>query len=85
MRNSATSRWTKTHVPGDKRVEFLGNLIFAVEGGLLRSRLVWSMGEVLRESAEYQCQGSFCPDAREIIALMRADLPLLNEVRANVR
>jgi hypothetical protein len=83
-RNSAMSRWTKKHVPGDKRVEFLGNLIFAVEGGLLRSRLVWSMGELLRQCAEFECQGSWCPDAREITALMRADLPLLNEVRAEV-
>lgn len=31
-RDSATCRWTKKHVPGDRRVEFLGNLIFAVEG-----------------------------------------------------
>jgi hypothetical protein len=84
-RDSATSRWTKKHVPGDKRVEFLGNIIFAVEGGLLRSRLVWSMGELLRQCAEFECQGSWCPDAREIIALMRADLPLLNKVRADVR
>ncbi len=83
--SSATGRWVRRHVPADKRVEFVGNFIFAVEGGLLKSRLVWSMGEILRESAEYECQGSFCPDAREIIALMRADLPLLNEVRANVR
>ena len=69
----------------DKRVEFLGNIIFAVEGGLLRSRFVWSMGELLRQCAEFECQGSFCPDARQIIALMRADLPLLNEVRDHAR
>jgi hypothetical protein len=84
-RESATSRWTKTHVPGDKRVDFLGNIIFAVEGGLLKSRLAWSLAEVLRESAEHESQGPWCPDAREIIALMRADLPLLNEVRAHAR
>jgi hypothetical protein len=82
---SATSRWTKKHVPADKRVDFVGNLIFAAEGGLLKSRLDWSLAEVLRESAEFNCQGYFCPDAREIIALMRADLPLLNEVRAHAR
>jgi len=82
-RDSASSRWTK-HVPGDKRVEFLGNIIFAVEGGLLKSRLDWSMGELLRQCAEFECQGPWCPDAREIVALMRADLPLLNEVRAHV-
>ncbi len=84
-RDSATCRWTKKHVPGDRRVEFLGGVVFAVEGGLLRSRLAWSMAEVLREAAEFECQGSWCPDAREPIALMRADLPLLNEVRAHVR
>jgi hypothetical protein len=56
-RDSATSRWTKKHVPGDKRVEFLGNLIFAVEGGPLKSRLVWSMGELLRQCAKAVRQG----------------------------
>jgi hypothetical protein len=84
-RDSVTSRWTKKHVPEDKRVEFLGNLIFAVEGGLLKARLVWSMGELLRECAEFECQGSWCPDAREIIALVRRDLSLLNDVRDNAR
>ena len=84
-RDSATSRWTKKHVPGDRLVEFLGSIIFAVEGGLLKSGLVWSMGELLRQCAEFECQGPWCPDAREIIALMRADLPLLNEVRDHVR
>jgi hypothetical protein len=82
--DSPTSRWTKKHVPGGKRVEFLGNIIFAVEGGLLKSRLDWSMGELLRQCAGFECQGSWCPDAREIIALMRADLHLLNDVRAAV-
>ncbi len=84
-RDSATCRWMKQHVPGDKRVEFLGNIIFAIEGGLLKSRLVWSLGELLRQCAELECQGPWCPDAREIIALVRDDLPLLNEVRAHVR
>ncbi len=84
-RESATSRWMKNHVPGDKRVELLGNLIFALEGGLLRSRLDWSMGAIIRDAAEIQSQGPWCPDTREIIALMRADLPHLNEVRAHDR
>ena len=84
-RDSATSCWTKKHVPGDKRVEFLGNIVFAVEGGLLKPRLIWSMGELLRQCAEFECQGPWCPDAGEPIALMRADLPVLNEVRAHAR
>lgn len=74
----------KKRVPGDTSVEFLGNLISAVEGGLLKSRLAWSMGVLLRQCAEFNCQGPWCPDAREIVALMRTDLPLLNEVRAAV-
>ena len=84
-RDSATRRWMRKHVPGDKRVAFLGDLVFAVEGGLLRTRLNWSLAEVLRDCAEQKCQGPWCPDATEIIALVRADLPLLNEVRAHVR
>ena len=81
----ATGRWVRKYIPTDQRVNFVGNLAFAVEGGLLKSRLAWSMGEPLRECAEFECQGSWYPDAREIIALMRADLPLLNKVRAHVR
>jgi hypothetical protein len=82
--DNTTSRWAKKHVPGDKRISFLGDVIFAAESGILRSRLTWSLGELLRECAEFECQGPWCPDAREIIALMRADLPLLDEVRAAV-
>jgi hypothetical protein len=80
--DSATSRWTKKHVPRDKRVGFLGNLIFAVEGGLLKSRVASSMGVLLRQCAEFECQG--CLDAHEPLALMRADVPILNEIRAAV-
>lgn len=83
-RDSATSRWTRKHVPKDKRVNFLGNIIFAAEGAALKSRLTWSLAEVLRESAEHECQGAGCPDAREIIALMRRDLSVLNDIRAEV-
>jgi hypothetical protein len=84
-RDNRSCLWVRKFVPRDKRLDFLANIIFAAEGGLLRPRLTWSLAEALREAAEFECQGSWCPDAREIIALMRADLPLLNEVRAHVR
>jgi hypothetical protein len=82
--SSATGQWVRKYVPTDHRVDFVGNLAFAIEGGLLRSRLDWSMGAIIRDVAEIQSQGPWCPDAREILGLMRRDLPLLNEVRAEV-
>jgi hypothetical protein len=83
-RDARSCRWIRKHVPGDRRIGFLGDVIFAAEGGILRSRLTWSLAEVLREAAEFECQGSWCPDAREIVAILRGDIPLLNDVRAEV-
>lgn len=82
--NNATARWIAAHIPPSKRVDFLGYILFAVEGGLLKSRLAWPTGVRLRTWAERESQGPWCPDATEILELMRADLPLLNEVRAHV-
>jgi hypothetical protein len=83
--NNATARWVNAHVPAPNRVDFLGHILFAIEGGLLKSRLDWPTGVRLRTWAERESQGPWCPDATEIIELMRAELPLLNEVRAHVR
>lgn len=84
-RECASTRWMKDRIPRPRRIEFLGNVLFAVEGGLLRSRCDRPTAARLRHWAEIESQGPGCPDATEIIELIRADLPLLNEVRAHVR
>ena len=39
-------------------------------------------GGELRRQVDYECAGSDCPDAAEILALAHADIPHLNEVCA---
>jgi len=77
-------RWVRAHVRQAQQVDFLGYVLFSVESGLLAKRLRWPLADELRRLAEIESQGPSCPDATEIVALLRDDLPLLNEVRAHV-
>ena len=81
----ATARWVRQHIPPPQRVTFIGGVLFRVESGLVRGRMEWPLAAELRRMADIQCHGPLCPDATEILALLRADIPLLNEVRAHVR
>jgi hypothetical protein len=80
---SETARWVREHIPMEKRVKFLGSVVFRIESGLVRSRLRWPTGNSLRELVDQGCGGRL-GHASEILELMRRDLPELNEVRANV-
>jgi hypothetical protein len=80
---SETARWVGAHIPTEKRVKFLGSVVFRIESGLVRSRLRWSTGDSLRELVDQGCGGRL-GFASEILELMRRDLPELNEVRADV-
>jgi hypothetical protein len=82
--SSEAARWVHTHIPPSQRVSFLGGVAFRVEGGLVRKRLRWGTGDKLRHLVDVECHGSRCPDASEILQLMRVDVPLLNEARAHV-
>jgi hypothetical protein len=73
--SSATACWVRSHVPPPKRIDFLGSLVFRVEGGLCRSRLRWRAGDRLR-LADLGSHGS------GILEILRDDLPVLNEARA---
>ncbi|MHC2795516.1 hypothetical protein ACVINZ_004528 [Mesorhizobium jarvisii] len=83
-RDCNTARWVRRHVPPAQRIKFLGDILFAVEGGLLRNHYRWPLADELRRSWAIECQGPHCTDATEIIALLRADIPLLNEERGHV-
>jgi hypothetical protein len=82
--NSDTARWVRAHIPPRERVNFLGGIVFRVEGGALKSRLRWKMADELRRLDDFECNGPHCPDATEILQLMRADIPTLNEVRLHL-
>jgi hypothetical protein len=63
---------------------FLGHIIFRVEGGLVTNRMRWPLAEELRRQVDVECSGPGCPDAMEILELIRDDIPRLNEARAAV-
>ncbi|MFA6264886.1 MAG: hypothetical protein WC670_04110 [Pseudolabrys sp.] len=81
---SATAIWIRTHMPPAQRLRFLGGVLFRAEGGLVRKRVRWDVGDKLRRAMDIECHGRHCPDATEILALLSRDIPLLNEVRAHV-
>jgi hypothetical protein len=79
-----TARWVRDYIPRSARVNFLGTLVFRVEGGLVRQRLRWATGDELRRLVDFECNGPHCPDASEVLQLLRKEIALLNEVRAHV-
>jgi hypothetical protein len=84
QRDCETARWVKGHVPAGQRVNFLGTVVFRVEGGLVRQRSRWPTGDELRRLVDIECHGPSCSDATEILHLMRNDIGLLNEERSHV-
>jgi hypothetical protein len=82
--DSETTRWVRDHVRPGQRVNFLGTVVFRVEGGLVRQRSRWPTGDELRRLVDIECHGPSCPDATEILQLMRNDIGLLNAERSHV-
>lgn len=82
--DSETARWVRAHVPAARRVNFLGTVVFRVEGQLCLRRLRWPVADELRRLVDIECNGPHCTDATEIQELMQADIPVLNGVRAEV-
>lgn len=80
-----TARWVMDHIRPSERINFLGTLVFRVEGGLVRKRLKWVIGDELRRLVDIECHGLSCGDATELLQMMRNDISLLNEERAYVR
>lgn len=82
--DSETARWVRGHVRPGLRINFLGTVVFRVEGGLVRQRSRWPIGDELRRLVDIECHGSTCSNATEILQLMRNDIALLNEERSHV-
>ncbi len=82
--DSETARWVRSHVPATKRVDFVGDVLFRVEGQITRQRLHWGTANELQRVVDLECAGHGCADATEIIALMKADIPALNDVRVEL-
>jgi hypothetical protein len=82
--NSETARWARELMPPGQRRTLAGNLLFFVEGGLLKRRWRWPLGGRLRRMAERECLGLAPEEAARGLALLRRDLPLLHEARRHV-
>jgi hypothetical protein len=79
-----TTRWIADRFPRNKRVRFIGNMLFFVESGLVDRRLKWETGDRLRQMAELECHGLDPKDMEIGYALLRRELPMLNEERRHV-
>jgi hypothetical protein len=82
--DAPAARWVRRNVRPARRVPFLGHIVFRVEGGLVVNRMRWPMADELRRQVDVECSGQECPNAMEILELMRDDIPRLNEARAVV-
>jgi hypothetical protein len=83
-RDTTTGLWIRKYVSQPHWVEFLGGLVFRADGGLMRRRLQWPLGQQLRQMMEIEANGFGITDASEVLDLLRNDLPILNEERTNV-
>jgi hypothetical protein len=82
--DAPAARWVQRNVRHARRVSFLGHIVFRVEGGLVANRMGWPLAEELRRQVDFECSGPECPNATEILELMRDDIPRLNETRVAV-
>ena len=82
--DARSAEWLRRHVKPSRRMVFFGHLAFRIEGGLVNRRLRWPLGDRLRRQGDLECSGPECRDASEVLELARADIPILNEVRAEV-
>jgi hypothetical protein len=82
--DAPAARWVRGGVRPARRLGFVGHVVFQVEGGLVTNRMRWPLAEELRRQVDVECSGRGCPDATEILELLRDDIPRLNEARAAV-
>lgn len=84
-RDVPTSRWLRRNVPVMRRLSVLAGGLFRVEGGLVRNRVQWPCAITLRRLADHGFHGMKLPDADGLLSMIRADLPTIDEERADVR
>ena len=82
--DSRSAEWLRRHVSGSRRIAVVGHCVFRVEGGLVDRRLHWALADQLRKEVDAFCAGPGCSDVSELLELVRADLPRLNEVRVRL-
>lgn len=83
-RDLPTSRWLRHHVPAERRLAVLAGGLFRVEGGLVRRRVQWPCAMTLRWLADSGYHGMKLADPSGFLDIIRADLPTLDQERADV-
>ena len=73
----------EAYVSPARRVDFVGDLLFRIEGQTCKARINWPTATELRRRVDLECH-RVCSDASEILALMRSDIPEMNLVRVNL-
>lgn len=82
-RNTTTGRWLRRYVPAERRMAVLAGGLFRIEGGLVRQRVQWPCALTLLADAGYHNMKLSDPAA--FLEMVRSDLPVIDEERANVR
>lgn len=80
-RNTTTGRWLRRHVPAERRMAVLAGAVFRIDGGLVRQRVQWPCAATLKWLADSGFHGMKLSDPAGFLAMVRADLPKLDEVR----
>ena len=79
-----TTRWIDANWPQNGRTKLLGGLIFRIESGQVSNRLRWELGDNLRRMSDFECPALRHEGIKEVMELLRRDMPLLNEARRMV-
>jgi hypothetical protein len=82
--DSASARWIGEHVRPARRIDFLGHMLFRVEGGLALNRMRWALADELRRLVDLGCIGVEVQQATEFLELLKGDIGILNGVRAEL-
>ena len=69
---------------GNRQIALLGHIGFRIEGGVVRNRLRWKLANERQRQVDFEYVGFKCLEAIEIADLVRADIPILNVVRAEL-
>ena len=84
-RDTATGRWLRRYVPAERRLSVLAGGLFRVDGGLVRQRVMWPCAMTLRWLADSGYHSMKLSDPAAFLDMIRADLPTIDEERADVR
>jgi hypothetical protein len=84
-RETKTGRWLRSHVPAERRLAVLAGGLFRIDGGLVRQRVEWPCAMTLRWLADSGFHDTKLADPLAVLDMIRADLPTIDEERADVR